>query len=299
MPLTGSQFLEQIWNLTGEPREQAVVDAIFSGYIPENLKRGWPVIESSGVVGGRERKIRYLATSDYLGVGTADDFIYTPQWPGFAQTVANAFQCILPSSRIVEQITRQAVVRVPLQIPPIARPVSPRMESTEAWAQDTVQIRQVLRGTGKYSPGVLVAGEKKDVVVGPGLDGRVAIFGGLRDDLRSFWQPYSTVHPSDYSDYSHGIRLIHRDAWVDGNPVDLVDVFRDPVLSGLVSSQGPFNPIYPTTPAPAAFRPQKPNFQLAASVPRPTKAELPEILKFGLLTGLGYAGYRLWKKYFG
>lgn len=272
MSLTGTQFASQILTLMGVEREQKIVDAIFSGDIPEFLKYGWPEITVRRFAGAREREIRYRVAPDYLSVGVIDDFLYTPEWPGPAQTVASAFHCVLPSSRIVDDITSHAVVKVPLQIPPIARPVSPKMETTQAWVQVSSQIKAQLHNQANYHPGVLVAGFKKDVVVGPGLDGsKVAIYGGLKDNLNEFWQPFSTIHPYNYSDYSHGIRLVHRDVLIDGAPMDLADVFQDPVLSQLVSSQGPFNPIFPAKPIVA--QPPSPNFKLAASVPVPDKAQ--------------------------
>jgi hypothetical protein len=98
----------------------------------------------------------------------------------------------------------------------------------------------------------LTIGYKKSIVVGPNLDGsKVAIYGGAGGTADPPWnviQPYSTIHTSDYSDYSHGIVLVSRKAELDGEPVDLrLDVFgsKDPAIYGLVSDQGRFDPIFP------------------------------------------------------
>jgi hypothetical protein len=207
-------------------------------------------------VSGQNQQLSYSVAPDYMAIGENDDFLYVPEWPGSAQKNADAFFAILPSRRIVDQIFAQAAVRLPMVIPPIARPVSPKMETTEAWVQVNDLIRAQLRAVPGYRLGALTAGEKKDVVVGPGLDGsRVAIYGGYggtTGNTGKFWQPYSTIHPSNYSDYSHGIRLVWRNATLNGTPIDLVDLFQHPTLHVLVSDQGPFRPLFPNAGAGAS-----------------------------------------------
>jgi hypothetical protein len=52
-------------------------------------------------------------------------------------------------------------------------------------------------------------------------------------------QPLSTAHSPAYEDYSSLINLVHRKCVVDGEPADLASVLQDPVLSWLVSHEGP------------------------------------------------------------
>ena len=51
-------------------------------------------------------------------------------------------------------------------------------------------------------------------------------------------QPLSTVHGAQYADYSHGVRLVSRRAYVNGRAIDLSDLLSDSRLAGLVSSEG-------------------------------------------------------------
>ncbi|HET9751340.1 MAG TPA: hypothetical protein VFP52_00195, partial [Myxococcales bacterium] len=89
--------------------------------------------------------------------------------------------------------------------------------------------------------GELTAGHKKDVVVTSQLaskPGKVAIYGWHQANGTPI-QPLSTVHGDFYADYSHGIRLVAGTIVVDGEEQKLEDVYRDPLLCGLVSDEGP------------------------------------------------------------
>jgi hypothetical protein len=81
---------------------------------------------------------------------------------------------------------------------------------------------------------VLLAGHKKDLVLANRLSsnrGRVAIYGWHRGNGDPI-QPLSTVHGEYYADYSHGIRLVSRTAYVNGRPVDLRSLLTDGTYAG-------------------------------------------------------------------
>jgi hypothetical protein len=87
----------------------------------------------------------------------------------------------------------------------------------------------------------LVSGHKKDVVVTNLLTGnpdRIAIYGWQRLNGAPI-QPLSTVHGACYADYSHGIRLVSETVLVNGEARSVYDVLQDPVLSRLLSDEGP------------------------------------------------------------
>ena len=67
---------------------------------------------------------------------------------------------------------------------------------------------------------------------------RVAIYGWHSLDGMPI-QPLYIGHRSSYVDYSHGIRLVRQLMTVDGRRTDLGDVLRNPILSALVSDEGP------------------------------------------------------------
>ena len=47
------------------------------------------------------------------------------------------------------------------------------------------------------------------------------------------------MHGACYADYSHGIRLVSETAVVDGKTRSVYDVLQDPVLSKVLSDEGP------------------------------------------------------------
>jgi hypothetical protein len=88
---------------------------------------------------------------------------------------------------------------------------------------------------------LLVSGHKKDLVLTRRLlehPDRVAIYGWHRPDGRPI-QPLSTVHGAGYVDYSHGVRLVWHEVWVDGRPRSIYDVLADPALAPVLSDEGP------------------------------------------------------------
>jgi hypothetical protein len=66
---------------------------------------------------------------------------------------------------------------------------------------------------------------------------RVAIYGWRKLDGNPI-QPLTIVHGDTYVDYSHGVRLIARQMLVDGKPMTINDVLKDPNLCGLLSDEG-------------------------------------------------------------
>jgi hypothetical protein len=116
----------------------------------------------------------------------------------------------------------------------------PQMRSTEYYRVHNEKIEAQSRTLG-ITQGALVSGDKKDVVVTNLLaanPGRIAIYGWHRLDGAPI-QPLSTVHGACYADYSHGIRLVSETVLVDGAARSVYDVLSDPVLSGLLSDEGP------------------------------------------------------------
>ncbi len=87
----------------------------------------------------------------------------------------------------------------------------------------------------------LVAGQKKDVVMASRMasnPGRVAIYGWHRSSGSPI-QPVSTVHGANYADYSHGIRLVSKTAYLNGKAVELDDLLASSRYAYLLNKEGP------------------------------------------------------------
>jgi hypothetical protein len=153
-----------------------------------------------------------------------------------ASTVASRLGFILPTRKMVDAIYRQSA----FHFSPQPMTPGPQMRSTEYYWIHNEKIEEQSRALG-ITPGALVSGHKKDVVVTNLLSnnpGRIAIYGWQRLNGAPI-QPLSTVHGACYADYSHGIRLVSDTVLVDGRTRSVYDVLKDPVLSGVLSDEGP------------------------------------------------------------
>ena len=148
--------------------------------------------------------------------------------------IAQTFGYTLPTKKMVDEIHHTSNVR----LTPVPMHPGPRMASNAYYEEHDCRIKlQRPTQQGEYS---LVAGHKKDVVITPRLrrqPDRVAIYGWNYPNGRRI-QGLSLVHQVDYVDYSHGVRLISRTAIVDGEVIDLEQVYRSAELSPLVSDEG-------------------------------------------------------------
>ncbi len=101
------------------------------------------------------------------------------------------------------------------------------------------QYNLIIEGQRKLRKG-LIAGIKKDVV----LSGKVsrdksnheAIYGWHKLDGKAIQTLY-TGHINWWVDYSHGIRLIYRTVYVEGKPMDYIDVLKDEHLKKLLCDE--------------------------------------------------------------
>lgn len=321
MGRTGSEIVSSLVGKSYADREAMIRSAVIDGFEHPEWVSGmrfmvglaavpngpWKEVvsydkDSKGVA----HKLILRVAPRYFEVGTNEDPVFMPMWPSTAQDVATAFNAILPSEKIVDLIWQNAAVQLPIGPPPGFKIPGKDMEEVPSWAaHNAIVQRQVPASQSSWS-NVLMAGGKKDLVVGPGLDGaKVAIysspFGGQGRPLREVstetvpnpWQPgtffhpplhqpYSTIHDSRYSDYSHGLRLISKYANLDGKEVELDTLFTDPVLSSLVSDQGPFYPSFPNKGAASRYGIEEQVVQSGPNVD-PTEAVAPPSMLTSIL----------------
>ena len=231
----GAAVMAAIGNSSGPDRDAALVAQALGGNIPDNLRSLQPV-SFAGIVGGRQTQITLCVTPDYLAIGSNADHVRVPLGLPAALRVADGFDMMLPTTRMVDAIYAQADLRVsPAPMPPTSA-----MSSTDYFLRhDSTVDAQFARAGAR--DGLLVAGHKKDVVIANRLSnapGRVAIYGWHRANGNPI-QPLSTVHGEYYADYSHGIRLVARTAYVDGRAVDLRALLTDGQYAGLLNTDGP------------------------------------------------------------
>jgi hypothetical protein len=234
--MTGSQFGSSITNNVGESREAAILQQLELGNVPNFMRTAVDISLVSGAHG-----VVVSVLPDYYCIGTDDDFLRMPMFPATAQRIADAFDASLPTRKLVDAIWRAATIQVsPHPLPPNAA-----MASTGAFVDHNRIIELQRAGRGG-----LIAGHKKDIVITPKLTDalhRVCIYGWHELSGTPIQGLNPVSHSDTYEDYSHGVRLVSRDVLLDGKPARLEDLLRDPVLSSLVSDEGPSTFLgYPT-----------------------------------------------------
>ncbi len=230
---SGSQFATRTTGWGGRQRQAAAVAELVRGNLPEFLRRLAP-IELTADIDGAALTATLWVMPDYLAVGGDDDFLRMPLTYPAATRVASRLGFVLPTRKIVDAVYAAA----DLKLEPRPMPPGPRMRSIDYYRRHhrTIETQRAGRPLGE-----LVAGHKKDVVITKRLRrnwGRIAIYGWHREPGKPI-QPLSTVHGGRYADYSHGVRLVHPMAWIDGRPRPIVELLADPKLSALVSYEGP------------------------------------------------------------
>jgi hypothetical protein len=222
--------------MEGKPREQAILEQLLEGNLPDFLRTLRPVFLDHTFEDGRRVTATIFVMPDYLAIGSNSDFVRIPMSLHTASAVASRFGFVLPTKKMVDAIYEQSVCH----FRPEPMTPGPRMCSTTYYIQHNQTIRAQRLTLG--SPlGELASGHKKDVVLTrrlSGQKGKIAIYGWHRA-AGSPIQPLSTVHGASYADYSHGIRLVSDIALIEDEPHSIFTILKDSELSKVLNDEGP------------------------------------------------------------
>ncbi len=237
---TGSQFVNEVLNLSLLAREARIREELLSGNLPDFLRTFVPVTVSQ-TIDGQPYQAVYHVAPDYLAIGSDADFVRMPMMPDSAQVIADRFECTLTTRKMTNTIYTQAAVKL------APSPINP--QTTDITLVSTFyQHHQTVEQQRAGQPlGLLIGGIKKDVVITPQLltlTGRVAIYGWHQLNGTPI-QPLYLGHNIYHVDYSHGIRLVSAYMTVNGQPMTTADVLAHPQLHVLLSDEGQVvNPRY-------------------------------------------------------
>jgi len=221
--------------MTGRERQAKAADELLRGNVPDFLRRFKPVELTYHSPDGERLTAVIWVAPDYLAIGSDEDFLRIPLSYPSAVLVAQAFDCVLPTPKMVDAIHQQATCC----LEPDPLPAGPTMRSCEYYLKHRTLIR-TKRKEAACALGELVSGHKKDLVITNRLNnkpGRVAIYGWHRKNGEPI-QPLSTVHGERYADYSHGVRLIYKKVWINGEIHSILDVLQNPRLAPVLTHEG-------------------------------------------------------------
>lgn len=231
----GRAFAESLRGLSEDERESRIQHELLTGNIPDFLRQLMPVRLHQQVADHQSVDVVVCAAPDYLAVGSNSDFLLIPMRVGTALSMAAHYGLTLPTPRMVDAIYDQATVH----FAPQPLPAGDEMRSTDyiRHHNDMIGLQRAALGA---TAGALSAGHKKDLVITNRLwdrQDRVAIYGWHQMKGAPI-QPLSTVHGWRYADYSHGVRLISTQVFVEGSPRSIFEVLGIPRLAGALSSEG-------------------------------------------------------------
>lgn len=229
MAPTGSEFINKILGLSNAQREDAILNEFLEGNIPDFLRKFKPITINN---------LTYLCMSDYLSIGTDQDYCRMPMNPLTAQKIADQYDCTLPTRLMVKTIHNQAVNK--LTPKPWGPPYDHTMDDTERFPIHNQTIQNQLIGKDNFA---LTSGSKKDIVLTNNLypnniKKKVAIFGWIQSNNQPIQDLNTHSHEVLYCDYSHGVRLIANDVAIDNSIKRISEIFNDLKTSSLLNDEG-------------------------------------------------------------
>lgn len=245
--LSGSQVISAITSLSLHDREEYILNEVLTGNIP-NFQRNMILVEDSSLIAGNYVHIEYYVIPDYIALGSDADYYLCPMTPILAQRLCDSLNCILPTRKMVNTIWSHATVKMnPESIAP-----SPQMTTVPVMSDHNDMVWTQRQTFLPGNPlGELVSGDKKDVVISnqiySGSFDNVVIYGWHYPNGSNI-QPLYNGHIDEYADYSHGIRFVQEEVYVDGSPMSAETVLSSTSLYILLSDEGVISqPYYPDT----------------------------------------------------
>lgn len=241
--LEGFGYMESLDDLSLGEMDDRIVSTFLSGEVPSamrqfrKLKYKTSVCDTVEVL-RRSHVVEMWILTEYVTVGKDEDCVRMPMGPLAAQKIADALDCCLPTTYLVDRIYDAAEGRI--DIFPF-RPLRDRNMTSLVYHDSNNAIKALYKAHG-YRYGQLISGQKKDIVLtayvehNPAYSRNVAIYGWQHPD-GTLQQPLFVRHGNFYADYSHGVRLIWHTVKVDGKEYELRDLMRDKELYRLVSDE--------------------------------------------------------------
>ena len=236
--MTGKEFIKSVDTALFVDREAAIAREILAGNVPDFMRHFKTVEYQVKGADSVLHTVRINTLPDYLMVGTDSDFVRMPMGPLTAQMIADSLHCTMPTALLVDKIAEASEGRID---PFPFRPVGIRNVYSYTFEDSNNAINALFKAKG-YKFGQMVSGLKKDVILTSKIAGdttrrnHVTIYGWHYPDGTRI-QRSNNIHVNFYVDYSHGIRLLDRTAYVDGDSVDIPTALTDSVQFRLFSDE--------------------------------------------------------------
>ena len=224
-----TEIYHQMEAMKWAQRDSAILSQFKLGNCPDFYKKLSKLhLEITDSITGAKHQCIIFVTKDYLVIGTNKDWARVNITPVSAQIIANSVDCFLPTVKLVDDIYKQAKIKLEPILMYAFRDSTPTM----------YQHHLIIEGQRKNRKG-LIAGIKKDLVITDKLldstkQNKVAIYGWHLLNGKPI-QPLYTGHVFWWVDYSQGVRLISKKMKVDGKWMQLEEVMGNPNLRKLLT----------------------------------------------------------------
>lgn len=231
--LSGSAFGQSILNLPAtQQRDDQILTQCLNGNIPNWIKQFKPVTVTDNL----GNSLTYLVSPDVLCVGDDIDFLRVSLNGYTARRLVDAFGCMLPTRRMSNQIWQNA----DLKMMPTGMGASFDMSSTKTMMDHNAVIEKQRAGRNFN----IITGHKKDIIFHSALlkyIHNICIYGFHYPNGKPIQGAQYEAHNIWYQDYSHSIRLVSRQAVLNGQPVDLMQLLNDKKVCHLISDEGAYD----------------------------------------------------------
>ena len=208
---------------------------MIAGNIPNSLRQHIYITDTLQDAIGTMHEVTFSTLSDYLAIGTDEDYIRIPLLPQTAQQIATYYKSTLPTRKLSALIHQHSPVKM------MPQPMTPdaTMVTMPIFARHDSLLNAQMKEMNFKPFKQLTAGHKKDISITNRIanePNRLFIYGLHYPDGKPI-QPLSGAHNNKYVDYSHGVRLISDEVLVDGQIHSLTTLLKDSILYKLFSDE--------------------------------------------------------------
>lgn len=222
-------FLAQLYLLPVRQREDSLLAEMLAGNMPVANFKFIKLTYKAADAEGKICTVSLWVAPDYVAIGKDADFVRIPLSPQAGQFIADKFNCVLPTTKMVDEIYKAAIHKL------IPLPLTTARDALATFVYHDSLIQNEL---GRAVVEGIIAGHKKDVVQSMAVlqnekANRVAIYGWQQPDGKPI-QPLYTGHVDWYVDYSHGIRLVYKKMLINNKVYLVNEVLNNPNLAPLI-----------------------------------------------------------------
>lgn len=225
-------FLAKLYLLPLRQREDALLAEMLAGNMPVANFKFIKLTYGAADAEGKICTVSLWVAPDYLAIGKDADFVRMPLSPQAGQLIADKFNCVLPTTKMVDEIYKAASHKL------IPLPLTTARDALATFVYHDSLIQNELGRAGLKG---ISAGHKKDVVQTRAVlqnekPNRVAIYGWQQTDGKPI-QPLYSGHADWYVDYSHGIRLVYKMMLINDKAYLVNEVLNHPKLAPLICKE--------------------------------------------------------------